>query len=65
MTNSQGKRDGEKTNGETMTDFIFCGSKVNVDGDPCQEIKTCLLLGKKSMTNLDHVLKSRDFADKF
>ena len=48
-----------------MTDFIFFGSKVNVDGDPCQEIKTCLLIGKKSMTNLDHVLKSRDFADKF
>jgi len=37
-----------------MTDFIFFGSKINVDGDPCQEIKTCLLLGKKSMTNLDH-----------
>ena len=43
-----------------MTDFIFLGSKINVDGDPCQEIKTCLLLGKKSMTNLDHVLKGRD-----
>ena len=65
MTNSYGKRDGEKTNGETRTDFIFFGSKINVDGDPCQEIKTCLLLGKKSMTNLDHVLKSRDFANKF
>ena len=45
---------------ETMTDFIFGGSKITADGDCCHEIKRCLLLGRKVMTNLDSVLKSRD-----
>ena len=43
-----------------MTDFIFLGSKITADGDCSHEIKRCLLLGRKSMTNLDSVLKSRD-----
>ena len=50
--------DGETM--ETMTDFIFLGSKINVDSDCSHEIKRCLLLGRKVMTNLDSVLKSRD-----
>ena len=50
--------DGEKH--ETMTDFIFLGSKITADGDCSHEIKRCLLLGRKAMTNLDSVLKSRD-----
>ena len=45
---------------ETVRDFIFLGSKVTVDGDCSHEIKGCLLLGRKAMTNLDSVLKSRD-----
>ena len=48
---------------ETMkrvTDFIFLGSKITADGDCSHEIKRCLLLGKKAMTNLDSILKSRD-----
>ena len=50
-------------NGETMEtvrDFIFLGSKTTVDGDCSHEIKRCLLLGRKAMTNLDSILKSRD-----
>ena len=50
-------------NGETMktvTDFIFLGSKITVDGDCSHDIKRCLLLGRKAMTNLDSVLISRD-----
>ena len=50
-------------NGETMetvTDFIFLGSKITADGDCSHEIKRCLLLGRKAMTNLDTVLKNRD-----
>ena len=50
--------DGETM--ETVTDFIFLGSKVSADGDCSQEIKRCLLFGRKSMTNLDSILKSRD-----
>ena len=50
--------DGETV--ETVSDFIFLGSKITADGDCSHEIKRCLLLGKKSMTNLDSVLKSRD-----
>ena len=49
--------------GETMeivTDFIFLGSKITTDGDCHHEIKRCLLLGRKAMTNLDRMLKSRD-----
>ena len=45
---------------ETVTDFIFGGSKITADGDCSHEIKRCLLLGRKAMTNLDSVLKSRD-----
>ena len=45
---------------ETVTDFIFLGCKITSDGDCSHEIKRCLLLGRKAMTNLDRVLKSRD-----
>ena len=45
---------------ETMTDFIFLGSKIIADGDYSHEIKRHLLLGRKAMTNLDSILKSRD-----
>ena len=44
---------------ETVTDFIFLGSKITADGDCSHEMKTCLLLGRKAMTNLDSILKSR------
>ena len=47
---------------ETVTDFIFLGSKITADGDYNHEIKKCLLLGRKAMTNLDSILKSRDIA---
>ena len=50
--------EGEKM--ETETDFIFLGSKITVGGDCSHEIKRCLLLGRKAMTNLDSILKSRD-----
>ena len=46
--------------GETMTDFIFLGSKISADGDCSHEIKRHLLFGRKAMTNLDSMLKSRD-----
>ena len=46
--------------GETVADFIFLGSKITVDGDCSHEIKRCLLLGRKVMTNLDSIIKSRD-----
>ena len=45
---------------ETVTDFIFLGSKITADGDCSHEIKRFLLLGRKAMTNLDSILKSRD-----
>ena len=45
---------------ETVTDFIFLGSKTTVDGDSAMKLKECLLLGRKTMTNLDSILKSRD-----
>ena len=55
--------DGEKM--ETVTDFIFLGSKITADSDYSHEIKRCLLLGWKAMTNLDSILKQRHhFADK-
>ena len=56
--------DGETM--ETVADFIFLGSKITADGDCSHEIKRHLLLGRKAMTNLDSILKSRDitFADK-
>ena len=46
--------------GETVSDFIFLGSKITAHGDCSHEIKRCLLLGKKVITNLDSILKSRD-----
>ena len=52
--------DGETM--ETVTDFIFLGSKITVDCDCSNEIKRCLLLGRKVMTNLDGILKSRDIS---
>ena len=45
---------------ETVTDFIFLGSKIKADSDCRHEIKRCLFLGRKAMTNLDNILKSRD-----
>ena len=56
--------DGETV--ETVSDFIFWGSKITADGDCSHEIKMCLLLGRKAMTNLDSVLKKQRhyFADK-
>ena len=50
--------DGETM--ETVTDFIFLGSKITADGDCSHETKRCLLLGRKAMTTLDSILKSRD-----
>ena len=52
--------DGETV--ETVTDFIFLGSEITADGDCSHEIKRCLLLGRKAMTNLDSILKSRDIS---
>ena len=52
--------DGETV--ETVSDFIFWGSKITTDGDCSHEIKRCLLLGRKVMTNLDSTLKSRDIS---
>ena len=52
------KIDGETM--ETVRDFIFLGSKITADGDCSHEIKRCLLLGRKAMTNLDRIFKSRD-----
>ena len=54
--------DGETV--ETVSDFIFLGSKITADVDCSHEIKRCLLLGRKAMTNLDSILKSRDIANK-
>ena len=51
--------DGERM--ETVTNFIFLGSKITADGDCSHEIKRCLLLDRKAMTNLDSILKSKDF----
>ena len=50
--------DGETV--ETVSDFIFLGSKITADGDCSHEIKRCLLLGRKAMSNLDSILKNRD-----
>ena len=52
------KIDGEAM--ETVTDFIFLGSKITVDGDCSHKIKRCWFFGRKAMTNLDSILKSRD-----
>ena len=56
--NTSWKIEGETV--ETRTYFIFLGSKISEDGDYSHEIKRCLLLGRKAMTNLDSILKSRD-----
>ena len=48
---------------KTVSDFIFGGSKITADGDCSHEIKRCLLLGRKVMTNLDSTLKSRDIIE--
>ena len=53
MANSKGKA-------EVVADFIFLGSKITVDSDCSHEIKRCLLLGKKAITNIDNILKSRE-----
>ena len=50
----------DRGNKETVADFIFLGSKITADGDCSHEIKRCLLLGRKVMTNLDNKLKSKD-----
>ena len=50
----------EGGNVEVVTYFLFWGSKITADGDCCLEVRRCLLLGRKAMTNLDSVLKSRD-----
>ena len=50
--------DGETM--ETVTDFVFLGSKITADGNCSHKIKRCLLLGRKAITNLDNILKSRD-----
>ena len=55
---TSGQIDGETV--ETVTEFIFLCSKITADGDCSIEFKRCLLLGRKSMTNLDSILKSRD-----
>ena len=55
---TSGQIDGETV--ETVTDFIFLGSKITVDGDCSHEVKRHLLLGRKAITNLDNILKSRD-----
>ena len=49
---------------ETVADFIFLGSKITENGDCSHEIKRCLLLGRRAMTNLDSILKSRDITNK-
>ena len=56
--NNSWQIDGEIV--DTVADFIFLGSKITADGDCSHEIKRCLLLGRKLMTNLDSILKSRD-----
>ena len=61
--NEDGGIQSWQIDGETMEivrDFIFCGSKINADGDCSHEIKRCLLLGRKALKNLDSILKSRD-----
>ena len=59
LTNETWEIDGETV--KTVSDFIFLGSKITADGDCSHEIKRCLLLGRKVMTNLDIILKSRDY----
>ena len=58
ITSNRWQIDGESV--ETERDYILLGSKITADGDSSHEIKRCLLLGRKAMTNLDSILKSRD-----
>ena len=58
--NTSWQIDGETV--ETVTDFIFLGSRITADGDCSREIKRCLLLGRKAMNDLDSILKNRDIA---
>ena len=58
ITDTSWQIDGETV--EAVSDFIFLGSKITADGDCSREIKRCLLLGRKVMTNLDSILKTRD-----
>ena len=60
VSSLHGKREREKV--EAVTDFIFLGSKITANGDCSHEIKRHFLLGRKAMTNLDSILKSRDIA---
>ena len=62
VPNTSQQIDGETM--ETETDFILGGSKITADGDCSHEIKRCLLLGRKAMTNLDSILKSREITNK-
>ena len=57
---ASGHTTSREIDGETVADFIFFGCKITADGDCSHEIKRCLLLGRKVMTNLDSILKSRD-----
>ena len=59
-----GKREIDGETVETVSDFIFLGSKITAGGDCSHEIKRCLLLGRKVMTDLDCILKSRDIVNK-
>ena len=59
-----GKREIDGETVETVSDFTFWGSKITADGDYSHEIKRCLLLGRKVMTNVDSILKSRDIVNK-
>ena len=60
VAGEQSRRPPRRETVESVTGFIFLGSKITADGDWCHEIKRCLFLGRKAMTNLDRVLKSRD-----
>ena len=63
MASTSRQTEGEKV--EVVADFLFLGSKITADGDGSHEVKRCLLLGRKAMTNLDSILKSRHhFANK-
>ena len=61
---SSGLITSRQIDGETVTDIIWGGYKITADGDGSHEIKRCLLLGRKVMTNLDSILQSRDIANK-
>ena len=60
MASTSRQTEGEKV--EVVADFLFLGSKITADGDGSHEVKRCLLLGRKAMTTLDSVLKSRDIS---